>query len=279
MGRLPRRADRLGPVHLAPLLWVWWMRPTAVLPIWAYLAGAAGDVAPVLARGAAAQRRAADHAGRLAALARPMLDGAAADAREAPEGRPSDAAEARMLVDSAAYLADALAVAQATRALLLPLMAAAGRGAPRPDLRGPLAEARQALDRHQARWGGRADFPALELAEIGRFVDRAARSPRRTWLEARAACALVSRLRAGLGPGGRIGLAGAAGAASLGAALLIQRHRRVGLAGVALGLLLAGPLRRPLLHAALPWLSRRLNLLPSIFFETGPAMGEWVGGS
>jgi hypothetical protein len=41
-------------------------------------------------------------------------------------------------------------------------------------------------------------------------------------------------------------------------------------------LALAAPLRRHMLRAGLPWPCRRLHLLPSIFFETGPSVGEWV---
>jgi hypothetical protein len=72
-----------------------------------------------------------------------------------------------------------------------------------------------------------------------------ARRPWQVWMQARASCALVRHLQAAR-PAGQA-------------------------AGVPLGR--AGALAMSL---ALPWLSRRLNLLPSIFFETGPSIGEWA---
>src|SRR5690349_10851501 len=108
---------------------------------------------------------------------------------------------------------------------------------------------------HRASWGGRADFPALELGEIARFVDALERRPRAIWLRARAACALVRAARHGQ----KLGLTGAASATGLALALLTQRRGRLGLAA------LAAPLRRRALRASLPWLSR-MHFLPSIFF-------------
>ena len=256
LGRLPRAAGRVGGVHLAPLLWVWWMRPTAALPIWAYLAEAVGDVAAALHAGAAAATRVAAHAQRLADM-------------------PPFGDEAAFVVTSARYFADALALAQALKGLMLPLLVAARRGAaPDPrDLRAAARRADTAISAHRATWGARADFPALELDEMAQFVAALERHPRVIWLQAKAACAAVGALRHGRS----LGLAGAAGATGLVLALLTHRRGRLGLAGLVAGLALVAPLRRQALHASLPWLSRHLHLLPSIFFEAGPAVTEWAG--
>jgi hypothetical protein len=183
--------------------------------------------------------------------------------------------DAAFIVTSARYFADALDLAQATRLLMLPLLAQARRGV-RPDLaglRGAARQARAALAAHRAAWGGCADFPALELDELDAFVAALERRPRAVWLQARAACAAVSAARHLRG----LGLIGAVGATGLALALLRHRRGRIGLAGLSVGLALAAPLRRPALRVGLPWLSRRLHLLPSIFFEAGPSIGEWAG--
>jgi len=254
MGPLPNAAPRLGRIVLTPLLWSWWMRPTAALPVWAYLAEAAGDLGAVLDASAAARDRAAAHARRLAALAAP------------------DDPEAAWAATSARYLADALELAHALRALLLPL-ARSPRVAADPLA---LARLRAALARHQASWGGRDDFPPLELGEVERLIGRLDRAPRRVAVQLRAAQTLVRRLRRG-GPGraGAIGLGAIGGALALGA--LARPAGGLGLAGLLAGLLLAPPIRRRAVQAALPWVSRRLDLLPTIFFEAGPALGEWAG--
>ena len=254
LGRLPQAAGRVGGVYLAPLLWVWWMRPTAALPIWAYLAEAVGDVDVALRAGGAAAARAEAHARRLASL------------------NPGDA-DADVLVTSARYFADALGLSHAIKSLMLPLMAQARRGAkPYPGaLRAATARARAAIAAHRTTWGTRADFPALELDEIAQFIEALERHPQAIWLQARAACTAVRAVRHGRS----LGVAGAAGAAGLALALLTHRRGRLGLAGLAAGLALVTPLRRQALHASLPWLSRHLHLLPSIFFEAGPSVAEW----
>jgi hypothetical protein len=229
MGRLPGAAGSLGGIYLSPLLWVWWVRPTAALPIWAYLADSVGSVAGVVRAGAESAARAQAHADRLASLA--------------PAGDPQVA----VLVDSARYLASALDVAHAARALMLPLMGAAWRGArpPYAELRASARRASALLKAHRAAWAGRDDLPPLEVAELEQLAHRLERTPWQVWVQARATCAVVRRLRAGRP-------AGQATGAPLGR---------------------AGTL---LMSLALPWLSRRLNLLPSIFFETGPSIGEWA---
>lgn len=168
-----------------------------------------------------------------------------------------------------------LEVAQALRGLLLAAYAAALAG----DRAGWLAQARHAgevralLRRHRAARGDRTDFPALELAEADAYLARLERAPLRCWRQARAACLLLRRLTQRRRGGRWIYAAG------LGAALavsLLRGGRLAGIAGAVAALLLTPPLRRRALRAALPWLSRRLDLLPSIFFETGPALTEWA---
>lgn len=255
LGHLPRAAGHVGGVHLAPLLWVWWMRPTAALPIWAYLAEAVGDGDAVLRAGAAAADRAATHARRLAFLA--------------PDG-----VDAAFVVTSARYFADALGVAQAIKGLMLSLLDQARRGA-QPDvgaLRKAAAQVRSALAAHQVIWGSRADFPALELDELAQFVDALERHPRLIWLQARTACAMVRAIRHSRS----LGYIGVAGATGLVLALLTHRRGRLGLAGLLAGLALVAPLRRQAIHTSLPWLNHHLHLLPSIFFEAGPSIAEWA---
>ncbi|WP_129629377.1 hypothetical protein [Candidatus Oscillochloris fontis] len=239
----------LGGLHLAPLLWIWWMRPTSALPIWAYLAAAIDDLDGVLARGAAARDAALGYAQRLAACA------------------PADGL-ATFCVTSAAYFADALTLAHALKALMLPLLIQDRR--PTPAQRHAL---RTILVAHQARWGSRADFPALELAEIEALMQALEHHPHAIMLQARVARMAVATLKHSRA----LGVVGAAGATGMVLALLAHRRGRTGLAGLAAGAILAAPLRRPALRLGTPWLIRRFNLLPSIFFETGPAMSEWAG--
>ncbi len=263
-GRLPHAIPRLGSLHLAPLLWVWWMRPTAALPIWAYLAHAVGDIVPTLAAGRAARDSAIAHANRLADLA------------------PADNADAVFVAQSARYFADALTLAYAARAMLLPLFSAAwaGRGnstLAAPPMQQALRSLRTTISEHNLRWGQRSDFPALELAELQQLVVGLEHQPQRTWLQMRAAVELVRGLRDRRAPGGKLGLlAGAVGALALTLGLLSRRPHRLGLAGIGAGLLLTPAIRRRALQLTLPWLSRRFHLLPSIFFEAGPAIEEWA---
>ncbi|NTV65978.1 MAG: hypothetical protein HGA65_20930, partial [Oscillochloris sp.] len=178
LGPQPGAAQRLGGLYLAPLLWVWWMRPTAALPVWAYLADTLPNIDAVLAEGAAAAAQAADYAEQLSALAPPGDDAA-------------------FLVTSARYFADALALAQATWHLMLPLLAQARQGS-RPDVAALRRAARQthaALVAHTAAWGQRADFPALELDELFQMVAALEHRPHSVWLQARAACVAVHAAR------------------------------------------------------------------------------------
>lgn len=249
-----------GMLFIPPLLWVWWMRPTAAPLIWAYLAATAADQAATRQAGTAAVERLVWHTRRLAQLA------PAADLRAAA------------VVESVRYLHDAIAVAQAIHALMLPAFTAAWENR----RSGWDALARQAhalhasIQRHQAIWGDRQDLPALELQEIAAFLHSFQHAPGRLWLQARAACLLVGRWRARAAPRRWRSIV------DVRAALLVLliatppgRYR----AGIAIALAawwLAEPLRQRGLRAALPWLNRRLNLLPSIFFEAGPSLTEWT---
>jgi hypothetical protein len=96
------------------------------------------------------------------------------------------------------------------------------------------------------------------------------------WHQARAACLLVAQLRGARRPGHYTYAAGLVTAGALAVALTRHSRRTAGIVGVLVSLLLATPLRQRTLKLALPWLSRRLYLLPSIFFETGPSLNEWT---
>lgn len=298
MGPLPGGASLAG-ITLPTLLWVWWMRPTAAPLIWAYLAAAVPDAEACLAASRAAAARLRLHVARLvAAMSADSADGAdnrlplgVADERAgAPRPTPGDAA---FVVESARYLTGCVEVALALRELLLPAFAAAGRGeragwaaaaAGAPQVRAALAE-------HRALWGGRADFPALELDEVEAYLRRLERAPWALWRQARLAGLIVRGLPARGEPGSETQPLGAGGRSrhvlelrALGAGALAlaalgawrSPRARHALAGAAAAALVAAPLARPALRAALPWLSRRYNLLPSIFFETGPSFAEWT---
>jgi hypothetical protein len=259
LGSLAGGRAALAGVTLPTLLWVWWMRPTAAPLIWAYLAAAAPDVAERLAASRAAHERLGEHAARLAALAGPGGDGA-------------------FVAESVRYLRDCVGVAVALRELLLAAFAAAGAG-DRDRWLAAVAQAPRALAQlaaYRSAWGGRADFPALELDEVEAYLWRLARAPGKAWPQARAASLAVRWLmKRGLGGQGlrALGL-GALALAGLGA-WRSPRARPALAALLAAGVLL-GPVGRRAVRAALPWLSRRYNLLPSIFFEAGPSFTEWT---
>jgi hypothetical protein len=249
----------IGGLYLPPLLWVWWMRPTAAPLIWAYLAAATPDVARCLAAGRVAVERLDAHVALLAALA------------------PAGDARARHVAESVRYLRDCIVAAQAIRGVLLPAFAAARRG----DRAGWHAAAsgamaaRAMLRAHREQWDGRRDFPALELDEVERFLRRLEAGGE--WVMARSMSLLVGYL---LRSGASRRTLRSVGAAALLAALagaVASRRGGIALAAGLVGIALAGRLREPALRRALPWLSRRYFLLPTIFFETGPAFTEWTG--
>jgi hypothetical protein len=246
------RPTTLGGIYLPPLLWVWWMRPTASLLIWATLAANPQAWRQSLAAGAAACAEANAYCQRLATYP------------------PA-------IADSARYLSSALEVAQALRALLLPALAAvwAGQRDEWMQLKPRMREAAATIARHRATWGGRSDFPALELDEIAALVEHMRREPGHVWRQARIACALVRHLREPRPARTPFNLASAIAVAAL-LGTLVARRRRIGLAGTLLSLLLMTPFRQWAISQSLPWLNERLRLLPSIFFETGPALKEWA---
>ncbi|HEU4321703.1 MAG TPA: hypothetical protein VFS21_01005 [Roseiflexaceae bacterium] len=254
-GELPTDA-LLGSLYLPPLLWVWWMRPTAAPLIWAYLASVVPDPDAPARDSAWAVARLDRHIVRLAAAL--------------PPGDP----QAAWVLESARFMRAALAVAHELRRLLLPAYAAALAG----DRAGWLALASgagialAALRQHRAEWGARSDFPALELAEVELYLRRLERAPRRCWRQARTACLVLRQVRARQRRGRWIYAAGLGAALAFG---LARGGRLAGASAALASLLLAPPLRRRALRATLPWL-RRLNLLPSIFFEAGPALTEWT---
>ncbi len=246
-GTLPGDRRSLGAIYLPSLLWIWWMRPTASLVIWAYLASAIGDNRALQSARAAAAERLGWHAERLAALA------------------PPDAAA---LAESLRYLADTVTATHAMRSLMELIFESAwyGHGQRWDALVRCVPEVRETLDWYQSHWVDNADFPPLELQEIAAFLRTLDRAPGLVWCQARAACLLV-----GWRPGRRISTAGLVAAGVLAIALGRRSRRTAGIVGA-----LASPLRRRAIKLALPWLSRRFYLLPSIFFETGPAFTEWT---
>lgn len=261
LGKLTGGAQALGSLYLPTLLWVWWMRPTASLVVWSYLAVAIEDRAAALQGGAAAAERLTRHAQRLAAFA--------------PAGDP----EAAAIVVSARYFRDVLLVAHEIRSLMLGLLGAARSGnlAHWNRLAAHAHEVREKLRRHEATWRNNRALPPLELGEIARFLHALQRAPGVIWNQARIACRITDRLRAGRFPRRRVYVAGGVSAAALLTGLLFAKSRRgAGVVGALASSLLVPPLRRRALRMALPVLCRSLYLLPSIFFETGPAFTEWT---
>jgi hypothetical protein len=275
----------LGGIYLPPLLWVWWMRPTASLLIWATLAANQHRCAQAIAAGAAACAEAHRHWQQLLATAgteyteekhTPLSPVLTHPWPQATSFTPA-VAEPHTLIESARYLASVLEVAQALRALLLPAMEAVWAdqreewGALKPRIR----EAASAIARHQALWGERTDLPALELEEVAALVKSMRRNPRLVWRQARLACALVRHFREPRTARPRLSLASAIAVAAL-LGTLVARRNRLGLAGTIVSLLLMTPFRQWAISQSLPWLNQHLRLLPSIFFETGPALKEWA---
>ncbi|MBC8164119.1 MAG: hypothetical protein H7Z42_23155 [Roseiflexaceae bacterium] len=217
----------VGKIMVPPLLWVWWLRPTASLLVWSMLALAEQGRASTTPESAAAVVCARAHARRLVLLA----------------PRPDPAFS--MIIQSARYLADTLAVAHIIRAYFGALFATAAAD----NRLGWLACARAArrtrllLATHTASWTSNADFPRLELGEIDAFLRELERAPQFWWRMARVAVAVCRRLET--------------------AAPAPQR-----------GPVLALALRQAAL--LLPLLNRRLYLLPSVIFETGPGAKAWA---
>jgi hypothetical protein len=255
-GQLAHGMLTLGPIYLPTLMWVWWMRPTTALLIWAYLATSLPNPQATLLAGFMAAERAAVHANRIAGLA--------------PQQHPA--------ATGAYYLADILAVAHAFRTKMLTLAGAARAGdqAAWNEQAGHAGELCERLQSHERRWAGNSDYPALELGEAKRFLKALSAAPTVLWRQARLAVRLAARLRDGRIPRRRVYVAGGLGAVALLTGLLAGKSRRsAGVVGALVSSMLIPSVRRRVLRIAFPWLSRRFFLLPSIFFETGPAFTEW----
>jgi hypothetical protein len=281
----------LGGIYLPPLLWVWWMRPTASLLIWATLAANQHSCAQTIAAGAAACAEAQRHLHVLLATAStkhteinriPCSPVPMYTAHPGPSWPPSvpavsSVAETHTIIDSARYLASVLEVAQALRALLLPALAAvwAGQREEWVALKPRMREAASAIARHRAIWAGRTDLPALELDEVAALVKSMRRNPGLVWRQARIACTLVRHFREPRTARPHLSLASAIAVAAL-LGTLVARRNRLGLVGTIFSLLLMTPFRQWAISQSLPWLNQHLRLLPSIFFETGPALKEWA---
>jgi hypothetical protein len=261
LGRPARASTLLGRFYVPTLLWVWWLRPTAAPLFWAYLATVSTDVAATIDAAARAVARANKHLDRLVACC--------------PAGDP----RAMFVVESARYLRDCLAVSHALRSVLLNTAAAARAGDRRAWQRivAQAGAARAVCAAHRAAWGARRDFPALELAEVERYLEQLERRPATHWTHARAAALIASQLLRESDGGVAL--------RSLGAGLLAlalfgawrSRQRRRVLAAALAALVLGARLRQPALRRAAPWLCRRYFVVPSIFFETGPSFTEWIG--
>lgn len=259
-GALARGEHAIGGLYLPSLLWVWWMRPTASLMIWAYLASASDDRRANERTHTAAVERLDWHAEQLAACV------------------PPTDADAAALVSGVRYMSSVFAVAQAIRSLMEPAFDAAWRSSPEQwhQALERIPAVRAVLARHQEQWRADADFPALELAEIEAFLRALERTPRRIWLQARMACRLVARLRDPQPLSSHNHATSLVAVSAVLIALTRRRHHGTVFIGALASVLLAVVLRRRAIQIGLPWLSRRFYLLPSIFFETGPALTEWA---
>lgn len=259
-GRLPQGERNLGAIYLPSLLWVWWMRPTASLVIWAYLATAVTDREALLQAGIKTVARLAEHIERLSQLA------------------PASDPRAAFVLESARYFHDVLLVAHHIRSLMLRGFAAAGASR-RADWNAVAAEAsrvRTVIRQHHAAWANNPEFPPLEIAEIDAFLQALERQPGALWLRTRIASLLVERLKTGQRLGRQVRTGGLIAMAVLVFLLFYEGRPRAGATGALASLLLVLPLRQRAIKLLLPWFSRRFNLLPSIFFETGPAFTEWT---
>ncbi|MGC8800934.1 MAG: hypothetical protein ACP5UR_11905 [Chloroflexus sp.] len=228
---------RVGGIVVPSLLWVWWMRPTAALPVWVYLVETLGEIEPVIAWTEQAVQEAQHLYEQVAMYA------------------PPDDPLAQQLVTSLAYLVDALTIAWHTRACLLRFVTMVQREQAdtvrlRTLFRSEGTRLRAAIRYHLERWGGRSDFPPLELTELTAFLDRWKRAPHWVRQQVRLAAWLVALAR--------------------------RQPPRSAHAWALFNVLFPTRWRRRLLQTTLPWLSRRFDLLPTIFFETGPSIGEWA---
>jgi hypothetical protein len=263
LGSFTHNQQTLGAIYLPSLIWVWWMRPTASLIFWAYLATVITDRDQLIQNGADALLRLDVHLERLSTLA------------------PADNAQAFAIVESVRYLRDILTVAQVSRTLMLRAFDAAWKNdrAAWNDLAQEAVNVRAVLRAHRAMWIDRADLPPLELDELYAFLRAFQRAPGLIWPQARTACLFVNQVTSRRTLGRRTRIVGMSAAAVLLLSLFTQGRRGIGVAGFAGALAsvaLTPTLRQRTIRATLPWLSRQFYLLPSIFFETGPSFTEWT---
>jgi hypothetical protein len=253
LGGLRRGVATLGAIYLPTLLWVWWMRPTASLVIWVYLATAVGTITTALEASFDAVVRAdiyADHIAQFAEAAQPI-------------------------VASARYFAEALAIGHAIQKIMLRLgFAAATRNLALWNEQATQAdELAQQLIAYEQRWSADRQFPPLELGEMKRFLIALTRNPQILWRRARLAQRIVKQLRSRRRR--RMYLASGVGTMLLTGLFVRKSRRSLGILSVVASSMFVPAIRRRLLRATFPWISEQLYLLPSIFFETGPAFTEW----
>jgi hypothetical protein len=259
-GRPGRGPSTLGDLYLPQLLWVWWMRPTAAPIMWAQLAASRDDLATTLSDAAAAARRLDQLATQLASL------------------RPTHNAEAQFVCESTRYLADTVGVAAAIWSVMLPAYAAALHN----DRDGWLAAAAQAevllaqLRSYRTAWEGRSDLPPLELDEMLAFLEGLRLAPLGFWPVARAAALLIEQIHQRR-LSRRAQIAQVLTTACALTMMLLRRGTHLAVVlGALLALLLTPKLRQRAMRRALPFLAERYYLVPSIFFEAGPALTEWT---
>lgn len=263
-GKLSRGKEAFGRIYLPTLLWVWWMRPTASLVVWSYLASAVDNATTAIEASAAACARLAWHRAHLARLA------------DQQEHCPHRAA----VLASVEYLHDTITVAHTIRSFLYQAFDAAWNVQRSRWTRqvAQVAQVRAVLQHYRATWGNNENLPPLELDEIETFLNVFERHPRMLWVRARATCVLVQHLRStasSASSGQSLWVIGLVAALVL-LPLLSRKPRTAGGIGVALSVLLSSPLRQRTMRSLVPMLSRRYHLLPSIFFETGPSFTEWM---
>jgi hypothetical protein len=274
LGSLPYGEQAVGATYLPSLLWVWWMRPTASPLIWSYLSLAVENRRQVIENGERACRTLSLHARNLAAVA------------------PPDNPAAAAVVESVRYFADSVLAAHTIRSFFLRLYEAVSEDTYTGwrEVARQADDVRAALEQYRGAWEGNLDYPPLELDEIIAFLTSLSKHPRLLWLEARITASLVSYLRRGHSfvPIWRV--LGLSAATLLAYTLFSRKHRNVGFVSIAVSivvasvvaLMAASPLRQRILRgmapviSLIPWASQRLFLLPSIFFEAGPSLSEWL---
>ena len=253
----------LGAIYIPSLLWMWWMRPTASLIFWAYLASVADDIDSIIHDSATINEQFSHLTENLLSLA------------------PSHGQQALDIAESVRYLRDVMSVAHHIRSLLLRAFDAAWQ----KDHNQWNTLAREAdkvqiiLQQHYKVWKERVDYPPLELDEIRTFLRTFHRTPGLLWPQARATCLLISQLRERRWSGRHARIVGVSAATMFVVSLLAKGRRGIGVVGVAgmiASVMYAPPVRQRAVGVLLPWLNRRFYLLPSIFFETGPSFTEWT---